>query len=548
MTPEERARIHTARIKIVSAMKRCEDTRKSTLKHFANNPHDFISCFVDIYEPRNVGTDNLTNFPLKLWPHQRQLIYFVTQCVDKKTHGLVEKSRDMGATWLFCALTVWYFIFVPGAKIGWGSRKADLVDRLGDPDTIFEKIRSIIRLLPPIILPQGMDMRKHMSHMRIFHPTLSNTITGEGGDEIGRGGRTTIYFIDEHASIERPELAEAGLTQNTNVRIYLSTVKGTGNLFHRKRMAGIVWEGEIKNREKTQVIILPWQIHPFKDRYWYESERSRHESEGTLDIFASEIDRDYSASVTGIIIRPNWIHEAVGLREHFNGKRGRLLRAGLDVADDSNQGDTNALVFVHGMTLEVDGEEIEGIEITFAREWGQVDTSETAHIANNECLEAGCPTLFYDAPGVGAGVHGQIGELQRRSLPVVDTNAWQSGGKVVQGYENLPGTDIKMRDYFHNLKAQAWWMVGQQFQRSWKLRKGGINPLKPVISISTEIDKMRLAKLQDELGRATRKLSASGKMLVDKMPDGQASPNIADAAIIAIYGGETISEINQVIW
>ena len=548
MTPHERAVIHAARIKIVSGMESHPDARAQSFEYFAHNPCDFISLFVDVYEPRNVGTPNLTTFPLKLWPHQKQLINLVRQCVDARCDGLVEKSRDMGATWVFCALSVWYFIFVPGVKIGWGSRKAELVDRIGDPDTIFEKLRMIIRQLPPIFLPEAWDARKHMSHMRIFHPDGSSFIMGEGGDEIGRGGRTTFYFVDEHASLVRPELAEGGLTSNTNTRIYLSTVKGTGNLFHRKRMAGIEWCGVIMDREKTQVLVLPWQLHPLRDRAWYEDQRARHEAEGTLHILAAEIDRDYSASITGTIIKSFWVHEAVGLREHFGGHRGRLLRAGLDVADDNIGGDTNALVFIHGMTIDFEGETIEGWEITLAREWGQVDTSQTASIANAACLESGVPQLFYDVPGVGAGVRGQFGELKRRDLPVVNVKPWYSSGEVVNKYQKLPNTDIKMMDYFHNLKAQSWWLAGQMFQRSWKLRKGGINPLQPVISISADIETRVLIKLQDELARATRKESASGRMLVDKMPDGQKSPNIADAAIIAMYGDSTVVRVSHRAW
>jgi hypothetical protein len=50
--------------------------------------------------------------------------------VKGETGGLVEKSRDMGATWLAVSFSVWLFLFVPGATVGWGSRKEALVDRI----------------------------------------------------------------------------------------------------------------------------------------------------------------------------------------------------------------------------------------------------------------------------------------------------------------------------------------------------------------------------------------------------------------------------------
>ena len=47
------------------------------------------------------------------------------------------------------------WIFEPGTAVGFGSRNADLVDQLGDPKTIFAKIRQIIENLPEFLKPAG---------------------------------------------------------------------------------------------------------------------------------------------------------------------------------------------------------------------------------------------------------------------------------------------------------------------------------------------------------------------------------------------------------
>ena len=47
--------------------------------------------------------------------------------------GLVEKSRDMGVSWLCVATAIWMWTFHEGAVVGFGSRKEDYVDKLGDP-------------------------------------------------------------------------------------------------------------------------------------------------------------------------------------------------------------------------------------------------------------------------------------------------------------------------------------------------------------------------------------------------------------------------------
>ena len=97
--------------------------------------------------------------------------------LEHQTTGLVEKSRDMGATWLACAFSIWLWIFYPGASIGWGSRKEQLVDNIGDPDSIFEKMRMLIRNIPRCFLPEGFTERSSFSFMRIINQETGSTIT-----------------------------------------------------------------------------------------------------------------------------------------------------------------------------------------------------------------------------------------------------------------------------------------------------------------------------------------------------------------------------------
>ncbi|MDT9702397.1 hypothetical protein, partial [Streptomyces sp. P17] len=81
---------------------------------------------------------------------QAEYIEFLDALRKEQESGLVEKCRDAGATWLSCGYSVHSWIFIPNDAIGWGSRKEILVDKLGDPDSIFEKLRLIINRLPDI--------------------------------------------------------------------------------------------------------------------------------------------------------------------------------------------------------------------------------------------------------------------------------------------------------------------------------------------------------------------------------------------------------------
>ena len=127
----------------------------------------------------------LVRMPFRLFPRQFELIDFFNSCLEFETNGLVEKSRDMGATWAAISYAVWLFLFKPGSSVGFGSRKAQLVDRIGDMDSIFEKMRHCITSLPPLFRPHDYDA----SYMKLFNHDNGASITGESGDEIGRGGR-----------------------------------------------------------------------------------------------------------------------------------------------------------------------------------------------------------------------------------------------------------------------------------------------------------------------------------------------------------------------
>jgi hypothetical protein len=213
--------------------------RVGLTERYRDDPVAWIAHWAVTYHPRKAASNAPTVMPFVPFPRQVEMIAFLHTCVDGQQSGLIEKARDMGATWLACAFSVWLWLYRPGAAIGWGSRKEQLVDKIGDPDSIFEKMRIIIRHLPKLMLPTGFDPRDDMPSMKIVNRATGATITGESGDNIGRGGRKLIYFKDESAHYERPEKIEAALADTTNVQIDISSVNGPGNVFHRRREAGV---------------------------------------------------------------------------------------------------------------------------------------------------------------------------------------------------------------------------------------------------------------------------------------------------------------------
>ena len=62
-------------------------------------------------------------------------------------------------------------------------------------------------------VPRWLDAEEHAPHMRLVFPDTGALISGEAGDNIGRGNTTSLYFVDEAAFLEHPVMVEASLSQ-----------------------------------------------------------------------------------------------------------------------------------------------------------------------------------------------------------------------------------------------------------------------------------------------------------------------------------------------
>ncbi len=526
--------IYNKRAKILSELRKNPDLVKGALSYYEdpNNWVQFIQDWMITYDPRNSKSKTIpVLLPFILFDRQKEFINYLLETWRDGEHGLVEKSRDMGATWLCCAISICSWLFSPGTSVGWGSRKEQLVDKIGDPDSIFEKLRMLIRYLPKEFMPIGFNDKQHSSYMKLINPDNGSTITGEAGDNIGRGGRKSIYFKDESAHYERPEKIEAALADNTDVQIDISSVNGTANVFARRRKAGEVWDSKSKIEEgTTRVFIFDWREHPNKSQKWYDKRRKKAEEEGLLHIFAQEVDRDYSAAVEGVLIPAIWVQSAVDLHKRYpellDKMQSGLQFSALDVADEG--GDLNAQAGRKGIIL------------NFLESWAQGDTGQTANKSIVNCKLMNANSFDYDSIGVGAGVKAETNRLIREkkiSISNLPINPWNAAGEVQKPKErSIPGDKRSPtnKDLFANLKAQAWWSLRRRFERTHAyITKGTEYPIEDMICIPSELHNYN--KLIQELSQPTYGQNSSGKIIINKKPDGSRSPNLADSVNMVYF-------------
>ena len=498
-------------------LERLNDIRKSPeilpalAQYYKQNPAQFIIDWGMTSDPRNVERGLPGEIPFLLFPKQEEWVSWFLERWKSREPGITEKTRDMGMSWLTVAMACTVCLFNQGVVVGFGSRKEEYVDKIGSPKSLFEKARQFMINLP-VEFRGSWDHKRHAPHMRIKFPDTGSTITGESGDGIGRGDRTSFYIVDEAAFLERPQLVDASLSATTNCRQDISTPNGMDNPFAQKRHSGNI-----------KVFTFHWRDDPRKDDAWY----AKQVEELNPVTVAQEIDINYSASVEGVVIPSAWVQSAIGACAKLGIKPTGRKFAALDVADEGS--DSNAFAIRHGIEMQV------------LTQWSGKgsDIFGTTVKAFDHCVTHGLDGFLYDSDGLGSGVRGDARVInEQRSAealnPVMADPFRGSGavhdpeGEMVKGRKN--------QDFFANMKAQAWWALRMRFQATHKAVTDG-EAYDPDELISLPTDLAYLQQLTAELSQPTFKINTVGKIVIDKSPDGMKSPNLADSVMICYQPG-----------
>jgi phage terminase large subunit len=474
--------------------------------YYRENPWDFIQDWGVTADPRKVDLGEDPMMPFVLFPKQVEFCKYVFRKWKERKPGLADKSRDGGLSWLAVAMGCTLCLFHPGMNVGYGSVTEDYVDKIGEPKSLFWKARVFMTELPREFKGPW-DINRHAPHMRILFPNGS-TMTGQSGDNIGRGDRKGIYFIDESSHLANPKAVDFALSQTTNCRIDISTPKGLGNSFAHRRNSG-----------KIEVFTLHWRDDPRKDEAWY---KKQIEDIDDPVVVAQEIDINYAASVEGVVIPNNWLLACVDAAKKLGVQPTGERSGALDIADEGR--DKNAFVAAYG------------IELIDLIEWTGVDSDifDTVEKAFSLSDKHGIDRFKYDGDGLGAGARGDA-----RILNTARKAASQKEIEVVAfrgsaGVFNPEGEDVKGRknkDYFANRKAQGWWALRTRVRNTFRLvTEGKICSHDDIISIPSTLP--NFMKLIGELSSPTFATNPIGKIVIDKQPAGAKSPNLGDVVMM----------------
>jgi len=393
--------------------------------------------------------------PFVLFQKQEEYIHWRENLYRKSGSGVVYKCREVGASWLNITNQAWHWFFEPGFQGRVGSLRTDEVDDKDNPDSVFEKLRMIIYNNPSWMRPRIFEKRNNVCDniLKIRNPENSAVIAGDGGDNMGRGGRAAIYDCDEWASVQHANMIDANLSNNCRTRFYTSTPKGPDNDFATKLQSG-----------KFPIFDFDWWDDPRKTQDWYENFKDSHDEA----ITAQEVDKRLDAYKAGVAIRIDWINAAVGLYQRINNGQIKYQSeekvCGLDVA----AGGKNRSVYVAR----------QGIVVKDVIEWNIDNTTRLVEKAGTQAEIFNSQILNYDPIAVGVGARSTFQLREYNFVPVpVDSRSPASS-------KPLPGDTKPAYERCANRRAEIVYRVRKRFEKTYEFMIHNVeHPLEELIAI-----------------------------------------------------------------
>ena len=283
---EQAARVATERLRLLDSLKTDADREAERVR--AQDTVYWVQCYAWGYDPRSA----LKVVPFYPYPRQIDYLRWLDETVlARQTSGVVEKSRDEGATVGALDWCVHKWLTISGFSAFLVSATEDLVDTSKDLNTLFEKVRFQLRLTPSWMLPKGFDLRRDLPYMNIANPETGATIGGGAPTvSVGRQRRASVVLADEFQSWPNGGFQQnTALSQTSYSVIKLGTPLGTLNQYYKDTHA-----------DDANVFVLDWHDNPVKDHRWYAALPFGYVGPRmTQQEIAQEVDRSYEASQPG---------------------------------------------------------------------------------------------------------------------------------------------------------------------------------------------------------------------------------------------------------
>lgn len=251
----------------------------------------YVNTFTYTYDNRD-PKNRYPVIPFITWPFQDKAFARIEDAIGSEDL-VIDKTRDMGASWMCLTTFQHQWQFYDGVSFLAISRVEDLVDKPGDPKSLFWKVDLLLEWQPGWLLPEMKRSAFHFENIETGATFDGESTTGSAG----RGDRRTAMLLDEFADTEPKGMEiRAASSATTKCRIFNSTHQGTATTFYEMCRKG----SPIYCPNRLE---LDWWHHPEKNKgyylkngkprsIWYDAMASKmHPKE-----LAQEVDRDPQGS------------------------------------------------------------------------------------------------------------------------------------------------------------------------------------------------------------------------------------------------------------
>jgi hypothetical protein len=219
----------------------------------------FINAFVIQFNPKKKGR---AVGPFITWECQEGALLDRPDTTGKRgilwyyendKSCVVEKSREMGASWLFLIFELWLCLFHDRVQLLNISRSADAVD-CKSPDSLFWKLRFMHEHLPDWMKGKIVEQKMYLEYKRTKSVATGEASTGDAGV----GGRASVIFIDEFPKIKEAQEVRQRTANTSDCRFFNGTHLGVDTEFYR-----------LTRSPEIGKIVLHWTQHPEKRKGLY---------------------------------------------------------------------------------------------------------------------------------------------------------------------------------------------------------------------------------------------------------------------------------------
>ena len=354
------------------------------------------------------------------------------------------------------------------------------------------------------------------------YKTLATSIEHVNGSEfVFYGIERNIEEIKSFEGADVLWIEEAHNLTKTQWEILEPTIRKQGSevwlSFNPRLITDFIWQNFIVNTPKNTIV-----RHVNYDENDFLSNTS-------LDIIHALKEQDFEryehiylgrpmSDDDSVIIKRSWVEAAIDFHLKYEGEMRGPVVLGYDVADSGE--DKNAITVCAG-SIVTDCYEWQGGENELKKSADRVRLAAIKHSGH----------VIYDSIGVGAHTGSTM-----QSAGFNNFSGFNAGGKVQRPMKKYNG--IKQKEYFSNVKAQAWWLVADRLRITYDYLVNGNTNYRPddLISISSDID--HIESLISELTTPRRDFDKAGRVKVESKDDLKKrdimSPNKADAFIMAL--------------